>query len=520
MSGILLPGQDRTPKSEGKIELPKGYSTPKKEATAEPAEAQAPGAPPDSAAPPRAAQRPRGRQAADLLFPPRAAQIRCPNCGTPYVVPVFTIIDLGVNPELRGALLGGQINMGVCPNCGVGGPLGAPLMVHDPEHQFLGVYVPLESGRDDLQRQKAIGDLTQALMSKIPSDARRGYMLQPRQFVDWQRFMETLWEFEGVTPEMLRRQREQTALLQSLVSLANDEKALEIALQRNASLIDRDFFNLLDQLLLIARSQGQTNEVQPFLKLREQLLEKTPAGQEVKQQQEKIRGLLSQITPNTSREQLLDLVVGAWREPDGQQLVGALAVAAGALLLDYQFLLALAERIDATQAPEERSKLEELRSFLMQMQQQVVARQRETQEAMAQQAQMLIQEVLQATDPAAVLREHADAIDETFLGLLAANAEQAERNKATAAARRLRKIYELALEVLQENLPPDLRLLNQLLSAPDEAAARQLIKENRAQLTDEFVGSLKELEQEMRQGGRVEVADRIKNLRGQITLMR
>ncbi len=64
--------------------------------------------------------------------------------------------------------------MAICPNCGVGGPLSAPLMVHDPENQFLGVFVPPTGQSGDLQAQRVIGDLTQALMRKLPTDAREG----------------------------------------------------------------------------------------------------------------------------------------------------------------------------------------------------------------------------------------------------------------------------------------------------------------------------------------------------------
>ena len=94
--------------------------------------------------------------------------IRCPNCGTPYQVALFSIIDLGVNPELKGPLLSGQINIASCPNCGVGGPLSAPLLVHEPVHNFLGVFAPLQAQNMDIQQQKAIGDLTQTLMRKLP----------------------------------------------------------------------------------------------------------------------------------------------------------------------------------------------------------------------------------------------------------------------------------------------------------------------------------------------------------------
>ena len=523
MSGILLPGQGKQPSSEGKIELPKGFTTPKKEeqpqsdvAAGNKSEAaQAPAQPPAGEAP-RA--REQGQPAVDLLFPPRGAQIRCPNCGTPYVVPVFSIIDLGANPELRGPLLSGQINVATCPNCGAGGPLGAPLMVHDPEHNFLGVFVPMEAGRDDLERQKVIGDLIQTLMRKIPADQRKGYMLQPTQFVDWQRFMEKLWEFEGVTPEMLRRQRDQSALLQRLVGLANDDKALDIALERSMNLIDRDFFNLLDQLIMMGRAQAQNGEIDMLLQLREKLLDKTPAGQEVKRQQDKIRDLLAKITPTTTREQLVDLVVDAWMGEDGQQIVGTLAVAVPQLF-DYQFLMKLSERIGAASTPEERKKLDELRQFLTQMQEQLAARQQQAQENMAQRVQALLQEVLQAQDTEAALREHIDEIDDTFLSFLLANIQQAERANATAAVRRLRSVYDQAVKILQESMPPELQLLNQLLTAPDEATVRQLIKENRNLVTREFVDSIKPLEEEMRASGRTELADRLKSLRAQMTLM-
>jgi hypothetical protein len=521
MSGILLPGQGKDPKTEGKIELPKGFSSARRERQSESAETAAPAVSQEQEAPgqpPVAEQRAAGKQGLDLLFPPRGAQVRCPSCGTPYVVPVFSIIDLGANPELRAPLLGGQINVAQCPSCGAGGVLGAPLMVHDPGHQFLGVYAPMESRQGDLQRQKAIGDLTQVLMRKIPAEARKGYMLQPQQFADWQRFIEKMWEFEGVTAEMLRRQREQTALLQRLMALANDEKALQMAIERDAALIDRDFFSMLDQIIMMGRSQGQGEELQGLMGVRQKLLDSTEAGKQVRQQQERVRGVLAQIQPETSREQLLDIVISTWQEPDGQQIVGTLAVVAGNLF-DYQLLLLLAQRIEEATDESQRAKLEELRKFVTQMQEQLAAQQRQSRDDAAQQAQALLQEVLQSTNTEATLRENAELIDEAFLAVLMANIQGAERNNATAAARRLRQIYEQALALIQDSMPPSVQLLNQLLTAPDDATMRQLLKENRALLDKQFLDALKPLENEMRSNGRADLAERLKSLRAQIALM-
>jgi hypothetical protein len=530
MSGIILPGQENKPAAESKIELPTGFSSRRKgeekKVTEKPAQ---PGPTAPTTPAPAATQPPspsaqasgaaaqagngRGQPTIDLLFPPVPVQIRCPSCGTTYAVPLFSIVDLGANPELKGALLGGQLNVAVCPNCSTGGPLSAPLLVHEPAHQFLAVFAPMQSGKVEMQQQKAIGELTQALMRKLPTEARKGYLLQPKQFTDWNRLMEQLWGFEGVTPEMLRRQRSQSELLQSLVGLVNDRKAMEMVLQqRGRDLVDRDFFAMLDRLLMLSRSQGQNAE--PLLQLRNQLLETTDVGKEIKQRQDKVRAILQGLGPNTTREQVLDVILQTWREENGQELVGSLAVALTPLL-DYQFLMLLTQRIENTQNEEDRKRLEELRQLILAIQEQ----QAQSQQAIVQQVQQVLQAVLQAPNVKDALRQHAEYIDETFLSVLAANIQAAQRNNSTAAARRLQQVYDQAMEMLQENMPEDVRLVNRLLSAPDKAALNKLFQENRSKFNPELIASLKVLETDMRDAGRNEVADRLKSLRAQIALM-
>jgi hypothetical protein len=184
-------------------------------------------------------------------------------------------------------------------------------------------------------------------------------------------------------------------------------------------------------------------------------------------------------------------------------------------LLDYQFLMALTERLEATTDETERQRLEELRQLITAVQQQ----QAQAQQAVVQQVQQVLQEVLQAPDLEEALRQYAEYIDETFLSVLAANIQAAQRNKATAAARRLQQVYDKAMALVQESLPPEMQLINQLLNAPDKAALTKLLQENRPKLNKEFISSLKVLETDMRDAGRDEVADRLKSLRAQISLM-
>jgi hypothetical protein len=513
MSGILLPGQDKKPAAGGGIELPKGFSRRRDEPETPATPELAPSASemtetPEAPQPPR-----RGRPGEDLLFPPTGAQVQCPSCGARYAVPIFTIIDLGVNPELGSALLGGQINMAMCPQCGAGGPLGAPLMVHDPSHDFLAVYVP-PTGVDDVQRQRIIGDLTQTLMRKLPTEARRGYMLQPKEYLDWNRFVEKLWEFQGVTPEMLRRQRDQAAAIQSLARLVDDAGALDIALERYKHLIDRQFFALLERLMMLSGSQGDRESLVALQALRQGLLEKTEAGRELKALQDRVEQTVRKIQPGATREEVIAVLLDAWREPDGDDIAPSVTVSL-APMLDYQFLLAVSARLEATTDATERANLEKLHEIVMAVQEQQQAMQQNS----AAQAQEVLQAVLESTDPAATMRENADLIDENFLGVLAANIQRAEQNNAAGAANRLRKIYDQAVELMQAQMSPDLRLINDLLNTPDQGARRKVLEENRALLSREFIEALKQLEEDFRQRQGDDMADRLKSIRAQAALM-
>lgn len=526
MSEIWTPGSPPPSQSSGGIELPKGFSTPRREEPSQPEEdpnasapdeqtvgqdSEATAAQPEGAAAGGPAQQPE----IDLLFPPTGAQVTCPSCGATYTAAVFTIVDVGANPELKGLVLGGQINTAVCNACGAGGPLSVPLMVHDPEHEFLGVVIPGQARLDDMQTQKMIGEMSQALMAKLPSDQRKGYMFQAQQFFEWDSLIEKMWGFEGVTPEMLRRRREQSELIGNLVRLGSDESAMQMVAERNQSLIDSSFFVLLGQVINAVAAEGQTEQHEALIKLRSSLLDTTEAGQELKALEERVQDALSKIGPRTTREELLSLLLGYWSEGENGEAVATAVLNAAAGLTDYQFLLGLADRLENTTDPEERSALIAIRDRTVEIGEQ----RSQSQQMAAQQVQAVLQEVLQAPDTDAALKENADQINEMFLAVLASNIRQAEQNKATFAVQRLRTIYEKAIAILEEQMPPEMKLLNRLLSAPDEGTMRRLLQDNRSELSREFVDALRDLEDRFNREGNSALASRVSSIRGQAALM-
>lgn len=523
MSQIWTPKGPAPQQPSGGIELPKGFSRRRsgEETKPEPVAAPAPEAP---TPPPSGGKQPapRPRQAGrrpEFLFPPQGVQVQCPSCGTPFVAPVFSIVDLGANPELREPLLGGQVNAAICQKCGVGGALSAPLMVHDPENEFLGVLVPSQAQLQDMQAQRVIGEMSKALIGRLPNEQRRGYMLNPKQFFDWESFLEKFWGFEGVTPEMLRMQRDQSELITTLVRLAPDVKAMQMMTDRRRHLINRDFFALLGQVLATLSQQGQEEVAQSLADLRIHLLDTTEAGSAVKATEELLRQAIGRLRPDISREEFLDLLLEYWdKDEDGESIaVSLLSVARG--LADYQFLLALTARIDAADDPEVRSPLLSLRELVVEFSQQSQQSQSQSQEAMLQQVQAFLQEVLQSPNPAEMLRERSDEVNEVFLAVLASNIEQAQQKNAAFAVKRLQAIYEAAVGMLEEKLPADLRLLNQLVSTRDEGEMRRILQANRALLTKEFVESLRGLEERFRSEKNSELASRIKSIRLQAAML-
>lgn len=525
MSEIWTPGSPTPSESSGGIELPKGFSTSRRqepttpEAQAETPSEQEPSTSEEGASesPPQGPEAPQSGQQPELnlLFPPTGAQVTCPGCGTAYTTAVFSIVDLGANPELKGLVLGGQINTAVCNSCGAGGPLSVPLMVHEPEHEFLGVVVPGQTQLDDMQTQKMIGELSQTLMARLPSDQRKGYMFQAQQFFEWDSLIEKLWGFEGVTPEMLRRRREQSELINNLVRLGGDLSAMQIVAERNKALIDSSFFVLLGQVINAVAAEGQTEQQEALVSLRSTLLETTEAGQELKALEERVQQALSQIGPQTTRDELLTLLLGYWLEGENGEAIATAVLNAAAAMTDYQFLLGLAERLENTTDPEERSALIAIRERTVEISEQRT----QSQQAAAQHVQAVLQEVLQAPDTDAALRENADQINEVFLGVLASNIQQAEQNNAAFAVQRLRSIYEKAVAILEERMPPEMKLLNRLLSAPDEGSMRSLLQENRSDLSPEFVEALKGLEERFSSEGNSALASKVKSIRGQAALL-
>lgn len=92
------------------------------------------------------------------------------------------------------------------------------------------------------------------------------------------------------------------------------------------------------------------------------------------------------------------------------------------------------------------------------------------------------------------------------------NAQQAEQSGNHAMAERLKQIQQFAVEVVQESLTPEERMIGQLLSAEKPQDATKLLRQNAAMITGDFVKRLNEMATEMEDAGRKELGDRLHQL--------
>jgi hypothetical protein len=408
-------------------------------------------------------------------MPQMIARITCPNCQTQFQVPVEQVIDVRADPSAKGRVLSGVVNAAVCPKCGMGGGLNLPFLYHDPDKELAFVFMPMEAGRSDVERQQAIGKLTTEVMNSLPPEERKGYLLQPQVFFSMENLINKLLEAEGITPEMIEAQQAKADLLRRMAEVESDEE-LEAMIKENEDAIDTEFFRLLAVNLQIAQSTGQEAGLERLTALREKLLEMTDLGRKVKGQEEALEALRA----NPARETLLDLLVEAPNEETREMLV---IFGRQLVDLDYRFFQALTSRIDAASDEGERERLTELRKEVLQ----VRDRFEEAERALLEERAALLRDLLLSSDPENLARRRFAEMDQVFLTVLAAEMQEAQETGNEGAAKSLQGIWELLLRLSEESLPPSVRLLNRLMAVEDEGDIDKLLQANRPLVTAQFV---------------------------------
>lgn len=443
------------------------------------------------------------------VFAPQAVKLKCPNCGTEIVAHAFSIVDAQSMPAVKGALLSGQLNTFTCPKCGLTGMLNVPLFYHDTEKELALVYLPAELDLAEPQRQQIIGEMTRAVMNALPAEKRKGYLLQPRQFLTLTNFMDTILEAEGIDKALLEERRQKGALVDRLVAVMDDPVAFKILVEDKKSLIDEEFYGMLRYSIDIAAAEGHKDVAGQLSRLYERLLPVTEAGRKIQAYQEAVEFLNQQ----PGRGQVLEKVLSVQTDVQLEALVRVLRP-----LLDYIFFQHLANRIRQAEQDgnaEEARRLESLRDRILAITDQV---DRETTEAVNQAASVL-RSILAAPDLEKAVEENLDQVNDLFLFVLSSQLKEAQQRGLKELAERLAQVWSIISRRLQPEVPPEIALIEEVLSLRYPEETRTFLETHKEEVTPQVLDIMEALAKDMEAHGREDVARRLREVRAQALAM-
>jgi hypothetical protein len=417
---------------------------------------------------------------------------------------VQSIIDVGQDPEAKSRLLRGQINVATCPQCGNAGMLNVPFVYHDPGKELLLCFLPPELDLKGDDQHKLVGDLTNRLISSLPPEERKGYLLQPKIFLSLTGLIDEVMQADGVTKEMLEARKAKLSLIQRFLDATSDE-VLRVLVRENDGQLDYEFFSLLTGSIEIARAEGEEDRAKRLLRLREKLLEFSSLGRASRVEREVAEALQEGMT----REEFLEKVIEC--ESDAELRA---VIALGRRMLDYQFFRSLTSRIETHEGEgnaEEAQRLKHLRSRILEIRDRLDA---ETQ-AILQKKVALLKEILESEDLGEALREHVEEIDEVFFAVLSANIKQAEAGGEKEVVRKLKRLETLAFQLLDEITPRSIKFINQLMEAQYPRETKKLLEENVEQVDNELLRVLDLIIENLTRSGEKRTARQLREIKDQ-----
>jgi hypothetical protein len=432
--------------------------------------------------------------------------IQCSACHHPFEAAVYTYINAEEDPDAKYLLVTGRLNYASCPQCQTPNTIATPLLYHDPTKELLIAYVPMELNLTKDAQEKAIGDL----MNKMPKTDFKGYMFNPRRALTLQGIVDQILEADGVTPEELEKQRQRVELAQKLLESTNPEE-LVAAVKENDAQIDENVFQVINIMAQRAMEDGRQDLAQGIMMKQSLIAESSTFGKEFMHQQEEKQKIAEEVAvvvqkfdEDVTREDFLKLaLLYVDKQEHLEALVGLVRPA-----FDYEFFQILAGQVENANGKEKKT-LDSLRESLLEL---TSAIDKQTQ-AMMQNAAAFLQAVIGHPQPEQMLRANLPMLDDTLMAVLAANIQQAEKAENQQALDQLTSTYNLIMQILQENMQPELRFINELLMVEDQAEVQTIIREQAGQFGDGLFEVFDAVEQVLKDQGNQEMVERLRNLR-------
>jgi len=441
----------------------------------------------------------------------RNVQVQCPNCRNTVGAIVRSIVDPQEDPEAKIQLLSNTLNVTRCPNCGTPITLSSPIIYHDHAKELLISYVPMELNMPRDQADRTVGALLKELTGRVPKDQIKGYFFQPKQALTMQGLIEMVLNADGVTKEMLEEQRERARLAEQLIQASDEE--LVTLVQENDAKLDAQFFQTMSMMAQRLAQEGRTDLAGHILQTQQEAISLSSFGKKLIEERRIQEQVVAEVAQDVqalgenggvTRESFLDMAIRYGG--DDQRLQALVGLARPAF--DHQFFADLATRTG--QAPaDQRDQFDILRDKLLQL---TAVIDQQAQQAL-QEAASFLRALLTSPNPDQLLAANLDMLDDTFMAVLQANLQEAEKTGDDAILRRLQEVYQRVVNALRQTMQPELRFLNDLLGLPDDAQATAEMAKGAANFGPQMIEMIDAVHHILSERGETRLLDRLNMLR-------
>jgi hypothetical protein len=424
-------------------------------------------------------------------------QINCPNCQSPTQATIEQLIDVNQDAAAKSRFLSGNLNRVQCPVCGFEGQIATPLVYHDPEHELLLTYTPVELSIPKDEQERVIGQLINQVINNLAPEDRKGYLFQPQTVLTAQSLVDRILEADGVSREEIEGQRERMRLFEDLLRIPEDH--LLPFIEEHDDELDVAFF----QLATLTLESTQDPKAREIVSQRiSAALEMSSYGQDLLSQEAELRAAaesLKEIGDEISRERLLDLFIDA---PTEKRVVALVNITRPAL--DYTFFQLLTEQIEAAE-DEAKQSLLTLREQILETTQQID----KVQEARTAQAASLLKALLEAEDLEQALQSALPMVDDLFLTLLQANLNSVRESGNQEAIEKLETIQNRIEEIVRASMPPGLQFAQEIVQIEDEEQIIARLNESPEKIDDQFLNAIMSTTERLKDANNEEQVERM-----------
>lgn len=358
------------------------------------------------------------------------------------------------------------------------------------------------------EQERQIGPLITQVTNRLPPEKRKAYLLRPQSMFTYQTLMEKILEADGITKEMLEDQQKRLRLLQRLLSTPQETDRAEIIRQEEA-LIDENFFGLLSRVVEAGMMQGDESLMGALAAIQQQAFELTAVGKriqgEAQESQEALRSLQEASKTGLTREKLLEMIIAA---PSEIRLNTLVTLARNGL--DYAFYQLLTERIDKAEG-EEKQRLTGLRSKLIE----ITGRIDKQIQAQMEQSRKVLDQILASPNPEQATEQRLGELDDFFIDAVKTELETARK---AGNLERISQLQQVSRVIERASAPPpEIALVEELLSAEGEEALSAKLEEHNEAITPEFIQLLSGLiaQSEQQQQQPPELVEKLKQIYAQ-----